>query len=310
MPLFTPSTLSWSSAIGQIADSAGASGDAEMRTRALNSLRAAFQFLNSKKWEFTFTEADPIQVFAPFTITGGTITASGGAASAAAPAGHGIKPDDAVVGRGLILGARVSATAVSGFGFNTTISGFTGTATGSDYTFSRDLYDLPVNWKVGYTVRLLQSQRSLQLVRRRVYDRIVTDENSFSTPEAYDISMIGGKGKVRLIPGPGQSDVLQLRYYRRMYLGTATGDTTNLDIPEDYELTPIAWAKWHFLTDKGDGRAEQAQTWVALAKEGLTTMLADQTQIPDEGLRIIPGAYSGAWFDGDRSTRWLNWDYV
>src|SRR5678815_2410643 len=150
--LFTPSTLTWASAIGQIADSAGASGDAEMRTRALASLRASFQFLNSKKWEFTRTEASPIQVIAPFTVT--AVTASGGAASAAAPAGHGIKPDDLILGSGFILGARVSATAASSFGFNGTITGFTGTAIVS-VSANRDFYDLPSDWKVGYDVRLL-----------------------------------------------------------------------------------------------------------------------------------------------------------
>lgn len=305
--LFTPSTLTWASAIGQIADSAGASGDAEMRTRALASLRASFQFLNSKKWEFTRTEASPIQVIGPFIVTG--ITASGGSSTVSAVGGHGIKPDDAIFStRGFILGARVSATAASSFTFNGTITGFTGTAT-ADGSFGRDFYDLPSDWKVGYSVRLLSSQRPLGYIQRRIYDRIISDEYSFGTPEGYDQFQIGAKGKIRLVPGPGTNDVLQLRYYRRMYLGTATGDTTALDIPEDYELTPIAWAKWHFLTDKGE-RSDQAQTWVALAKEGLTTMLADQTQIPDEGLVYLPGTTTYFNQFGDRSTRYIPWEYT
>ena len=62
-----------------------------------------------------------------------------------------------------------------------------------------------------------------------------------------------------------------------------------LDIPEDYEAYPIAWAKWHFLTDKREQGGQQATTWLNLAQEGLKTMESDQTVIPDEDLMFLPG---------------------
>lgn len=308
MAFFNPSTLSWQDAIRVISDTAGASADSEMNTRAMRSLRAAFQHLNSKKWQFARTEAAPIQVVAPFAVTG--VTASAGQASAAAPVGHGLKPDDIIVGEGFMVGTRISATAVSGFGIYGTI---TATAAGNTVitaTATRDYYDLPSDWKVGYSVRLLGSQKALKYVQRRIYDRYSTNEFQSGTPEGYDLFGVGGKGKIRLLPPPSAADVLQLRYYRRLYMASATADSTALDIPEDYEQTPIAWAKWHFLVDKQDGKSEQAGTWMSLAQEGLKTMLADETAIPDENLGFTPAALADGYnLGGDNSTRYIWWDH-
>lgn len=307
MPFFNPSTTNWTDAIRHISDTAGASADSEMNTRALRSLRAAFQYLNTKKWNFARTEADPIQVVAPFTVTG--VSASAGQASAACPAGHGFKVDDIVQASGFMVGTRITATAASGFGINGTVTGFTAGVTVVTASATRDYYDLPSNWRVGYSVRLLGSQKAIYYVQRRAYDRYATDEFSAGTPEGYDFYSVGGKGKIRLLPPPSAADVLQLRYYRRLYIGTATGDSTALDIPEDYEQTPIAWAKWHFLTDKQEGRGEQAGTWLSLAQDGLKTMLADETAIPDENLGFTP-AYSTFGLGGDRTTRYIPWDHT
>jgi len=291
MPLFTPSTLAWSSAIEQIADSAGASGDSEMRTRAHRSLRAAFQYLNSERWDFIRAEAAPIQVVAPFYVTG--VSASANQSSAAAPAGHGFVVDDIVVASGFLTGTRVSATAVSGFGI---YGSPTWTAAGVQVvsaTGMRDYYNLPSDWKVAYSVRILGSQRALGMIQRRMYDRLTVSEFVAGTPEAYDVFGIGARGKIRLLPPPSASETLFLRYYRRMYLGSATGDSTYLDLPEDYEQTPIAWAKWHFLTDKSEARQGQGTTWLALAKEGLATMKRELMRIPDEDLGFSVGAGIG-----------------
>jgi len=306
MPLFTPSTTTWTDAVGHIADTAGASGDSEMRTRAHRSLRAAFQQLNRRKWQFARSEGVPIQVYAPFTVTG--VSASAGEASAAAPAGHGLAVDDIIVGDGFRIGTRVSATAASGFGIFGTVSATAAGVSVITATATRDYYSLPSDWKVGYSVRLLGTQKALTYIQRRIYDRYVVDEFSAGSPEGYDLFGQGGRGRIRLLPPPNGSDVLFLRYYRRLYIGTATGDTTALDIPEDYEQTPIAWAKWHFLTDKQEGRGEQATTWLSLAQDGIKTMLADETTIPDENLAFTPG-YSMEGFGGDRSTRYIWWDH-
>jgi hypothetical protein len=308
MAVFNPSTYPWVSAVQEIADSAGASADAEMTTRAHRSLRAAFQHFNGKyDWDFLRTEHSPVVLVPPFTVTG--VTASGAAASAAAPAGHGVLVSDLLIGSGFTLGTRVSATAASGFGFNTSITGFTGTAVQTT-TVQRDLYDLPSDWKSVYSLRLLSTNTSLTYIGRRAYDRAVSDENLSSTPYYYDLFRSGSGGKIRVLPSPSAADTLQIRYYRRFFLASASGVATSfaLDIPEDYESYPIAWAKWHFLTDKGEGRKDQATVWMQLAQEGLKTMLADQTNIPDESLGFQP-AHSITVAPGDKSTRFLDWSY-
>lgn len=305
MALFNPSTIPWVSAVQQIADAAGASADSEMLVRAHNSLRASFQYFNGKyKWDFTRTEADPLTLVAPFSVA---VTASAGQASASSLTGHGLQVDDILIGSGLGLGARVCATAASGFSFNVSLTGFTGS---QSFTVSaeRDLYDLPADWKSTYSMRLLSGKYALRYLGRRAIDRTQESETDVSTPYWYDLFRAGSGGKLRLLPPPAQVDILLRRYYRRMFLASASGVTTALDIPEDYESYPIAWAKWHFLTDKGEGRKDQATTWLTLAQEGLKTMLADQTDVPDEDLSFQPGHATTTW-PSDRSTRGLDWNY-
>lgn len=306
MSLFQPSTKAVSAVCQEIADSVGASGDAEMTTRAGRSLFAGLQHFNNRaNWDFLRTEAPPTVIFAPFTVTG--ITASAGQASAAAPAGHGIKPDDFLVASGFGVGTRVSATAASGFGIYGTVTGFSAGATVVSGVFARDMYDLPADWKAPYTARLLISNTPLYYKNRRIVDRQVNSEQTVSAPSLYDLFMVGSRGKIRLLSPPAAADILQLRYYRRMTVATATSDATVIDIIQDYEPYLIAWSKWHFLTDKGEGRLQQANTWFSLGTEGLKMMLADQTRNPDEALAFTPGhTQSGIY--SDNTTRWLNWD--
>jgi hypothetical protein len=293
-------------AVQSIADTIGASADTEMLNRAHRSLRASFQFLGGKvKWDFMRTEGTTLRVFAPFSVTG--VTASAGQVTAAAPNGHGLLIDDVIVGDGFLKGVRVSATAAGSFSF---AAAMTGTAAGANVitvTATRDFYDVPSDWKNIYSLRLLNSKIALRYVQRRLWDRTINDEFNASSPYWYDLFMVGGKGKIRLIPPPSSTDQLLNRYYRRFTLQSTSATSTPLDIPEDYEEVPIAWAKWHFLTDKGEGRKEQAQTWFGLAKEGIAMMLAEQATIADEDLAFIPGQFTG--YQNDQSTRWIDWEY-
>ena len=307
MAVFTPSTYPWASAVQEIADSIGASADSEMLSRAHRSLRASFQHFGGRyKWDFLRTEAAPVIITGPFSVTG--VSASAGQASAAVPAPHIIAIGDLVIGSGFGLGVRVTATAASGFSFNSTVTGFTAGVTTADLTFQRDLYDLPTDWKNVYSLRLLGTNRKLEYVGRRAYDRGVGDENLASTPYHYDLFRAGSGGKIRIVPSPGAADTLQIRYYRRFFLASASGVSTALDIPEDYESYPIAWAKWHFLTDKGEGRKDQAGVWMQLAQEGLVTMLKDQTNVPDESLGFSPAHLTVA-TPAAGSTINIPWDY-
>ena len=120
--------------------------------------------------------------------------------------------------------------------------------------------------------------------------------------------MVGSKGKIRLLTPPGGGDWLQLRYHRNMATAASTATATTLDIPDNYEPYLMAYAKWHFLTDKGEERKSQATTWLSLAENGLTTMLKDQTNIPDEDLGFTPG-HMTAGRVSDNSTVNIAWDY-
>lgn len=311
MPLFNQSSIPWVSAVQRVADSASVSADAEMTTRAHHSLRAAFQFLGGKtRWDFLRVELTPQRVFAPFSVTG--VSASAGVGSAAAPVGHGVEIDDVVAGSFFMLGARVSATGTNGFSFATALNLVTAAGVQVfDVTAVRDMYAAPTDMRNGYSVKLLSAQRPLRYLQRRGYDRGITDEFTAGTVEGYDFFNLGGKSKIRLLPPSQSADVLFQRYYRRFTIppsvASASATGLALDIPEDYEEYPIAWAKWHFLTDKGEGRKEQATVWMSLAQDGIKTMLAEQTSIPDENLGFVPGHSPEA--VSDRSTRWLEWTY-
>lgn len=304
MALFRQSSIPWATAVQQIADSADASADDEMRNRAHLSLRAAFQFIGGRaRWDFLRGEY-PVQVVTgPFSVGG--VSATAGSAFASSITGHGIAVDDIVSADGFLYGTRVSATAASGFGVTVapTAGGSALTA-----TFTRDMYDAPSDMRIEYGVKLLSSQRPLTYVNRRAYDRSVTDEFTAGSPYWYDLFMLGSASKVRLVPPPAGSDLLLQRYYRTFTLATASAASASLDFPQNYEYVPIAWAKWHFLTDKGEGRKDQATVWMSLAQDGLKQMLAEQTAIPDETLGFIPGGLPVFW--DSRSTSWINWDYV
>ena len=306
MPLFQPSTKAVSAACQEIADTVGASGDAEMTARAGRSLFAALQHFNNRhNWNFTLFEHPPVRVFAPFTVTG--VTASAGVASAAAPVGHGIRAYDFVAGSGFGAGVRVSATAVSGFGIFGTIN-FDTSAAVVDPVFTRDMYDLPTDYKNLYSARLLASPQALRPVGRRLYDRSVGSEQQASTPALYDLFMVGGTGRIRILPPPAAAETLLIRYYRRLTIPTTTATAEAIDIPQDYENYLLADAKWRFLLDKSEGRGEQLTTWHTLADEGLKVMLADETDLPDEDLMFHPGHMS-PWPMNDSTTRFIDWNY-
>jgi hypothetical protein len=305
--LFRSSQTPFVSAVQQIADAAGASSDGEQTTRAGVSLNAAIGHFNNRyKWNWLQMEADPIAVIAPFTVLG--VSASGNIASAACVSGHGLKVDDFISGSGFAPNSRVTATAAAGFGFSPALTGFSGATGTFSVTAIRDCYDLPADWKVAFSVRLANHTSALRPVNRRLYDRGITNEMTTGSETGYDTFLVGGKGKIRLLPPPSTSDTLILRYNRAMATAVS-GSTASVDIPADYETYLISWAKWHFLTDKGEGRKDQATAWMALAKEGLVTMLAEQTNQPDQELGFIPGHAVASVGSDDKSTANIVWDH-
>lgn len=308
MALFTQSAKAVSAVVIEIADSAGASGDTEQKTRAWRSLQAAFEYLNTRaNWDFALVEAAPSAVIGPLSLVG--VSASANQTSAALPVGHGLQVDDYVSGTPFVVGTRVSATAAGSIGLTVAVTAGIGTGV-QIFTITglRDMYDLPPDFKAEYSVRLLGSQKVLRSVRQRQLGRARTSEQDTAQPVGYDVFPVGQKGKIRLARIPSFSDVMLTRYYRRLDVPSASASTALLDIPQDYEWVPIAWAKWHYLTDKANAKSDQAQVWIALANDGMKSMIADQTRRPDEDLMFIPGAsYGDSTLNSMDS---ITWDYV
>lgn len=306
MALFQPSTKAVSATVQEIADTVGASGDTEMLTRAWRSLNAATEHFNNRSnWDYLMTDAPVVPVIAPFTAV---ITATGNSASVTASAGHGVKPMDLLKGDYFPPGTRVSATAATTIGIFGTTTGVTASVSPT-LTVVRDMYDVPSDYKQMYSVRLNGTNTWLPQVDQRFADRAADNEFVANTPPAfYDLFMVGSQGKIKLIPPPNGADTLQMRYYRRMAVATATGSTAVLDIPQDYEPYLIAWSKWHFLVDKAEGRGAQLETWFKLAETGLTMMVKDQNRRPDMNITFIPGQFAYGNFNVN-STRMLDWNY-
>lgn len=293
MALFNQSAKAVSAVVIEIADSAGASGDTEQKTRAWKSLQAAMEFLNTRaNWDFALVEAPASAVIGPLTLVG--VSASANQTSAGLPAGHGLQVDDYVSGTPFVVGTRVSATAAAAIGLTVPVTAGIGTGV-QVFTITglRDMYDLPSDFKAEYSVRLLGTQRVLRSIRQRQLGRARVSEQDTATPVGYDVFPVGQKGKIRLARIPAATDTMLTRYYRRLDVPSASASTGLLDIPQDYEWVPIAWAKWHYLTDKANAKSDQAQVWIALANDGITKMIADQTRRPDEDLMFIPGAAFG-----------------
>lgn len=307
MAFLNNSSLATASAAQQIADAAGASGDTEMITRAGRSYAAAINhFSNFANWEWVLTEAPTILVTAPFDVTGATASANDNKLTNL-PTGHGVLPDDFITGpmfasnsAGRVTATATAAGPVGVIGFAETFNASLIPTAASSYTVTanRDMYDLPTDWKQPYSVRMLAAQYTLRPIGRRHYDRSVTSEFVFAgTPLYYDIFTIGVKSKIRVLRPPAQTDRMQLRYYRRL-----SPDTTPCDIPAQYEAYLIAFAKWHFLTDKADMR-ERGSDWLQFATNGLQQMLKESTRQPDEDLMFLPGHYSMNVALGPNSTR-------
>lgn len=305
MALFQQSSTSLTTAKQQITDSAGVSADSEMLARAALSFKAAvLHWNNLANWRALQTEYPGISVVAPFSVSGCALTSGSTTITTTVASGfNSVVKWDILSGSGTVLDMNVSATGGTAAAGNVTSITATlaasATVTGVSLTFTRDLYDLPTDFKAVYTARLLSQPRPLQYVGRRVYDRIAYDQTSAGAPFLYDLFREGELGKIRMIPPPNASDTLKIRYYRRL---SEAADP--IDVHVDWEPYFIAWAKWHFLTDKKDG-SERAREWIQFAQQGVAQMLKGNTNIPDEELAFLPS--HSATYTNVNSTSYSDW---
>lgn len=299
MSLFQQTATTLTEAKQQIADSAGVSADSDMLTRAGRSFEAAVKHWNNiANWRALLTEANGISVVAPFEVTGCALTSGSNAITTLQASGfsNAVKWD-ALTGSGTVVDMQVSATGVTAITTNLAASA---TVTGVTLTFTRALYDLPTDFKSIYTARLMSQPRGLKYMTRRPYDRVVYDQVSTGTPDFYELFREGELGKIRLIPPPSQADTLKVRYYRRM---SHTADP--IDVHIDWEPYLIAFAKWHFLTDKKDG-SERATSWQSFANLGVVELMKINTVIPDEELSFYPST-STLFVNPNATTTTIDW---
>lgn len=285
MTLFQQSSKALLTAQQEIADSGGVSADSDLVGKALLSFKAAIQHLNNvANWRALLTEANGISVIGPFQVSGCATTSGSTTITTTVTNGFsvaGVTKWDAITGSATVLDMQVSATGTTSI---TATLAASATVSAATLTFTRDLYTLPTDYKAMYTARLLSQPRGLTFIGRRPYDRTVYDQTSVATPIFYDMFREGELGKIRLIPPPSAADTLKIRYYRRM---SETADP--IDVHVDWEPYFIAWAKWHWLTDKKDG-SERAKEWQQFANTGIAQMIKQNSNIPDEELAFIPGA--------------------
>lgn len=300
MALFQQTSTTLTEAKQQIADSAGVSADSDMITRAGRSFEAAIKHWNNMaNWRALLVEANGISVYAPFTVSGCVLTSGSQTITTTVASGFqvaGLVRWDAITGSGAVLDMQVSSTGITSI---TATLAASATVSGVTLTFTRALYDLPSDFKAIYTARLMALPRPLTYVGRRGYDRTAFDQVAVNTPIFYDLFREGELGKIRLIPPPNAADTLKIRYYRRM-----SQTDTPIDVHVDWEPYFIAWAKWHFLTDKKDG-SERAQQWQQFAQNGISQMLKMNVTIPDEELAFTPGGLDSYWTSP--SSVWPYW---
>jgi hypothetical protein len=281
--LFQQTTTTLTQAKQQIADAAGVSADTDWLTRAGRSYEAAIKHWNNvANWRALETELNGLAIIAPFAVSGCALTSGSSTITTTVASGFslaGVAAYDLLTGSGTVHDMQVSATGVTSI---TATLAASATVTGVSLTFTRDLYDLPADFKALYTARLMSQPRPLKFLGRRIYDRVVYDQMSVASPEFYDLFPVGRLGKLRLIPPPSAADTLKIRYYRRM---SQTADP--IDVHIDWEPYFIAWAKWHMLIDKG-GNSERANTWLQFATDGIGQMNKQNKNVPDEELSFMP----------------------
>ncbi len=295
MPPFHRSTLNYLVAQQVVADSAGASGDAEMLTRAGRALDATAQKWNRIRWRFLLTEAPNQSLIAPFTVTGCSTTVNSGAVTSTSNFSTvGVLVDDLILGGGLDNESTVATTGTTAITVNASALA---TVTGATLTFYRTLHPLPTDFKSVYDVRLISNPRPLFYVQRRNYDRAITQQSNPGVQTAYDLFLSDSGGQIRIVPPNSGPDVLKLRYFRRISMPTLTATASGLDIPQDTEDVFLAAAKSYFLIDKEGPSSERAQYWSGYAEKGLKEILNDTNVIPDEELRWQPPLGTGGFWN-------------
>lgn len=284
MAMFRQSALTFTVAQTRVAESAGASGSADLLAKAGYAVQTAIEhWANSHNWSYMLTTNTGITVVAPFTISA-CVTNSTTTVTSLALFGS-VVVGDLVTGSG--IEPETTVTVVTSTSNITLSVAATTSVNPNSLTFSRRDYALPAGFKYMYNARLVDNPRILYPIDTRLYDRVRFDQTGASTPTHYSLYPKGTDGKLRLLPTPAAADTLVLKYYRKSDKPSAGSDI--LDIPIDYEFYIIGLAKAFFLADKGGEEARQ-KFWWDYAMSGLRQARADDNRAPDGDEGFVPGS--------------------
>jgi len=147
-------------------------------------------------------------------------------------------------------------------------------------------YDLPSNFLHMYSVRMkTNSERDLDFLRMRHYDRSYWDQEVEGYPTHYTLFGHGNTGQIQLLPTPSGTDTLQLRYYAAVTCPSGNGET--FGIPDRYAWGLVYKAKALLLLDK-NAEDNRIPHWEREAEMAFRQARADDSEYPDEDLRMIP----------------------
>jgi hypothetical protein len=165
--------------------------------------------------------------------------------------------------------------------------------THTDITVSAgtDTYDLPQDFLKEYSVRMTSNDRPLKFVRQRLYDRSWWDQSSQSFTTHYTLWGEGQSGNITLMPMPGESDVLSIRYYAKAT--TPSHDDDKFGLPDRYVYGLVYKAKAFVLLDR-DAENVRAQFWLAEAEKAFREARADDEYHPDEDEGFVPNVEHGS----------------
>lgn len=179
--------------------------------------------------------------------------------------------------------AVVSSTGVTNASIDLTFSAYIPVRAGTSY------YYLPHDFKNLYTARLLTSKRWLEVKRDREIDREFPDQESnqsavsiapASPGDGTGFTASDQRARCRLIGPPDTNENMLVKYYR-----TIDGLADPLDIPDDFIFAFLDSCKAWFLSqvNSSDPRLDYL---TGFAERGLAAVIAQDTEIPDEDVRM------------------------
>jgi len=297
-----------------VARAIGGADDPRIIVLAKEAIKASVQDWNTaKNWNFLLRDTS-----LGFLVTG--VAWTGSVTTIIAPSSgvfDGVNTGVSVTGTGIPASTTVASYTRGTDGTITSIElsqATTGTQSNVTLTFGANIpiqldvdeYNLPTDFKSPYDARLLGVHRTLVYIKYREWNLKVGTQSTRRAIEAYTVynpvsalTQNYGQYRLKIFGVPGQTDTLFLQYFRSM-----NPDSTNVDIPIEYQRRLIDYAQWRLLRLKNseDSRLPEYQQ---LARQVLLEAMTDDEEIGDAediGLKSQMETWDGdkpGWSNGE-----------